>query len=133
MLLSPEDKLTIGGSINGEVAFIDFLTDECLFTASKSLHLLNNFSSDIDEIDPICATSNSLVAAYELLVSLCTACSENLSQVNTALESYFCNMSISDFEFYPFMGTRPQHSFVGLKNAGATCYMNSVLQQVCFR
>lgn len=129
MLLSHDDKYTIGGNINDQVGFIDFLTDECLFPSSKS-HLLNNGDSDTDEIDPICATSNSLVAAYELLISLCTACPENLSQVNSALETYFCNMSISDFEFYPFMGMRPPQSFVGLKNAGATCYMNSVLQQL---
>lgn len=131
MLLSPEDKFKIGSS-SGSTGFIAFLTDECLFTASKALYMLNNQTSDIEKIDPICSTSGTMVAAYELLVSLCTGCPENLQQVSASLETYFSNMSISDFEYYPAMGTRPLQSFVGLKNAGATCYMNSVLQQVCF-
>ena len=37
---------------------------------------------------------------------------------------------LSEWEFLPPVGPRPQQGFVGLKNAGATCYMNSVLQQL---
>ena len=35
-----------------------------------------------------------------------------------------------EWEYLPPIGPRPHNGFVGLKNAGATCYMNSVLQQV---
>ncbi|CAL4184733.1 unnamed protein product, partial [Meganyctiphanes norvegica] len=38
--------------------------------------------------------------------------------------------SISEWEYLPPVGPRPHKGFVGLKNAGATCYMNSVLQQL---
>ena len=37
---------------------------------------------------------------------------------------------IVEWEYFPHIGSRPARGFVGLKNAGATCYMNSVLQQV---
>lgn len=33
-------------------------------------------------------------------------------------------------QFQPRVAPRAQCGFVGLKNAGATCYMNSVLQQL---
>lgn len=49
---------------------------------------------------------------------------------------YFWNISLDDssvteWEHLPPIGPRPHKGFVGLKNAGATCYMNSVIQQVC--
>jgi len=38
--------------------------------------------------------------------------------------------SLTEWEYIPPVGPRPVKGFVGLKNAGATCYMNSVTQQV---
>lgn len=35
-----------------------------------------------------------------------------------------------EWDYLPIMGARTARGFVGLKNAGATCYMNSVLQQL---
>jgi hypothetical protein len=35
-----------------------------------------------------------------------------------------------EWDYLPPVGPRPLKGFVGLKNAGATCYMNSVLQQL---
>lgn len=38
--------------------------------------------------------------------------------------------AITEWDYLPSVGPRPFGGFVGLKNAGATCYMNSVLQQL---
>lgn len=37
---------------------------------------------------------------------------------------------LREWEYLPPVGPRPYKGFCGLKNAGATCYMNSVLQQL---
>jgi ubiquitin carboxyl-terminal hydrolase 9/24 len=37
---------------------------------------------------------------------------------------------LQEWEYLPPVGPRPKGGFCGLKNAGATCYMNSVLQQL---
>lgn len=38
--------------------------------------------------------------------------------------------AITEWDYLPAVGPRPFQGFVGLKNAGATCYMNSILQQL---
>ncbi|XP_016095403.1 probable ubiquitin carboxyl-terminal hydrolase FAF-X [Sinocyclocheilus grahami] len=38
--------------------------------------------------------------------------------------------ALTEWEYLPPVGPRPTKGFVGLKNAGATCYMNSVIQQL---
>ena len=38
--------------------------------------------------------------------------------------------ALVEWEYLPHVGPRQSKGFVGLKNAGATCYMNAVLQQV---
>ena len=69
-------------------------------------------------------------AAFDLLVPLCTGCPGNICQLGTMLADMFYTReteAVSEWEFLPPVGPRPSQGFVGLKNAGATCYMNSLL------
>ena len=73
------------------------------------------------------------MAAFDLLVALATGCVPNLKLIADMLTEMFYgekDESILDWEYLPPVGPRPIQGFVGLKNAGATCYMNSVLQQL---
>jgi len=73
------------------------------------------------------------VAAYSLLVELARNCAENTTLIIDELirMHHTYNESLSkEFEYEPPIERRAACNFVGLKNAGATCYMNSVLQQL---
>ena len=97
----------------------------------------------------ICQTPSSTLAAFDLLVVLATNCIENLKLIDQYITDLFytgdlmicvhCRIScfvlvpdtsLNEWDFAPLIGPRPNRGFVGLKNGGATCYMNSVLQQL---
>lgn len=87
----------------------------------------------VEDINPICSSPATLQAAFDAVVALATGCVENLKFVTDAIREMFYDqdtIEINEWEYLPPVGPRPSRGFVGLKNAGATCYMNSVLQQV---
>eukprot|EP00045_Choanoeca_perplexa_P018410 m.291041 g.291041 ORF g.291041 m.291041 type:complete len:3212 (-) comp17811_c0_seq4:1418-11053(-) len=66
---------------------------------------------------------------FELLASLCCGSAENTALVQNWIETYVLSNIVSDgFDWDPDCPGRRTH--VGLRNGGATCYMNSVLQQL---
>ncbi|OQV21658.1 putative ubiquitin carboxyl-terminal hydrolase FAF-X [Hypsibius exemplaris] len=82
---------------------------------------------------PICQSPASINAAFEVIAALCLGSPDNLTILNETLTLLFYSESespITEWEFSPPIGPRRTDGFVGLKNAGATCYMNSVLQQL---
>jgi len=124
------NKKDVGASIISQ-----FITTY-LFPASKLISeggLANNIPSK--DISPQCDTPEARAAGYALLIELGKECSDNLKLISKELISlhhqYDANMvKEHQFEYEPAIERRSSSNFVGLKNAGATCYMNSVIQQL---
>ncbi|XP_065904481.1 ubiquitin carboxyl-terminal hydrolase 24-like isoform X2 [Dysidea avara] len=111
------------------------LIHQFLFPASTLIVSLveESQSTEVLDISPRCCYSESRVAAYNLLVVLCDNCLDNLVYVADQLVAMHHAerlKTVKEWEFLPPVIGRPPCGFVGLKNAGATCYMNSVLQQL---
>ncbi|XP_014223439.1 probable ubiquitin carboxyl-terminal hydrolase FAF-X isoform X1 [Trichogramma pretiosum] len=132
--LPASKKFELGSDEKRGVNLIMELVQDFIFPASCSMLQLRN-GSELGSTfaPPVCSTPQSISAAFELLISLCAGCVPNMK----LLVSMLCDMFYSDrdeplveWDYLPPVGPRPAQGFVGLKNAGATCYMNSVLQQL---
>ncbi|CAF1027234.1 unnamed protein product, partial [Didymodactylos carnosus] len=118
---------------------IRLLIDQFLFPASKSMttSVTNNgmviISNDDTVPEPKCSTSESRLAAYDVLVELARHCRENLNIIVDDLIMLHHRPVIekqNEWEFMPQVNPRASCGLVGLYNGGATCYMNAVLQQM---
>lgn len=127
VFICPETKTNLNNLI-GE------LIDDFLFPASRQYLVLrrSGFLTDYKGPPPVCRTSHTISAACELLVALCQNCVPNMKLLVNILTDMFSSDTepLKEWEYLPPVGPRPLKGFVGLKNAGATCYMNSVLQQL---
>ncbi|CAF0886485.1 unnamed protein product [Rotaria sordida] len=121
------------------IDFIRLLIDQFLFPASKHMSLPNvstNNEYDLNDnsiFEPKCSTSESRLAAYDVLVELVRHCQANLKIVVDDLINLHHRPILEkqcEWEFMPQVNPRASCGFVGLYNGGATCYMNSILQQL---
>ena len=100
-----------------------------LFPAS---FLINNPSED-NAMEPICSNESTRLAAYKLLAELSRNCLVNFKKISQQLIQFHHlpnPATANDWNYMPLVTQRAECGFVGLKNGGATCYMNAVLQQL---
>nr|XP_023674608.1 ubiquitin carboxyl-terminal hydrolase 24 isoform X1 [Paramormyrops kingsleyae] len=124
------EKEQLGSSL------IQQLLDDFLFRASRIILNSNNpvgSSAPSQDFHPKCSTASSRLAAYEVLVMLADSSLTNLQLITRELLSmhHQSDSSLSkEFDYLPPVDSRSISGFVGLKNGGATCYMNAVFQQL---
>ncbi|XP_076873154.1 ubiquitin carboxyl-terminal hydrolase 24 isoform X4 [Brachyhypopomus gauderio] len=117
-------------------SLIQQLLDDFLFRASRIILNSNNPSittAPLHDFHPKCSTVSSRLAAYEVLVMLADSSLTNLQLITRELLSLHHQADPSltkEFDFLPPVDSRSVSGFVGLKNGGATCYMNAVFQQL---
>ncbi|XP_066928951.1 ubiquitin carboxyl-terminal hydrolase 9X-like [Clytia hemisphaerica] len=126
-------RLSIG-SEEGDQKLLKSLINDFVFSASKLAVAARNGEDVLKKhVNPICTTSPTVVAALDLMVALSVNCIQNLRYLAKELINLYYSPldgALAEWEYQPPIGPRPVKGFVGLKNAGATCYMNSVLQQL---
>ena len=82
---------------------------------------------------PLCTSNSTQEAGFSLLTDICISSSPALKAVLDSLERFHTVMSWRKGSLkswvVPAQEEKSLPPFVGLRNLGATCYMNSVLQQ----
>jgi ubiquitin carboxyl-terminal hydrolase 9/24 len=81
---------------------------------------------------PICDSQETRMATLAMVVELCSGCPANGTVFADLLTASHNSEQETrgEWDFTPMDTPRSGCGYVGLANAGATCYMNSVIQQI---
>lgn len=122
--VNPSLRLILGQ----KEGLIQELYYNCLFgLKSSGIITIGNNHLNI----PKCKQKRSRVAAFNLLIELCKDCTENFLQLLEYLAKHHVGgLRLSTWEYHPGADDKPSNGYVGLKNLGNTCYINSLIQQL---
>ena len=115
-------------SFDGCGKLLSILLERCLFYVPESLE-------DLDESEraklPMCSRSRSRSVAFQLLMTICSQQPERAADVAECLIPILNRSSkVNSFRYTPSSAQRNSCGYVGLRNLGCICYMNSMLQQL---
>eukprot|EP00884_Botryococcus_braunii_P021288 jgi/Botrbrau1/7843/Bobra.9_2s0021.2 len=133
---------TSPGGSGQDTGLVKLLLTVCLFPeAWLELHTRGTTyaSLSVEQLQVVmggrCKTKSCRKAAFDLLLELMKKSLADLREGIDLIQQLHLNSAItkclvSSFGLHPLHGLRPPGQFVGLKNGGATCYMNAIFQQV---
>ena len=97
-----------------------------------SIFIVQNSSKDLPP--PKCKNHDTRVLAFSFLRILITNTSSDIKFITTALKELFLSAlwrsgSENDWKLIGIESDKSRTGYVGLRNLGSTCYMNSLFQQ----
>lgn len=108
------------------------VTSALLTTMQEKVVVDSAAAAAADDV-PVAVHTAVRIAAFDMVVELCGGSLSGMEVITTHLkriQNADDDNVITDFDHEPSISDRGVAGYVGLKNAGATCYMNSVLQQM---
>jgi len=126
----PIHKLTIG---QGPTQLLSEVLHKCLFDYPTSGRRYQTISNEMTP--PKCKSKNSRKSAYTLLLVLMKDAPKNLQDVldyltNLHLHGSWRTCTFNEWEIPVAQYDKSATGYVGLKNLGCICYMNSLMQQL---
>ncbi|KAF9939593.1 hypothetical protein BGZ65_010060 [Modicella reniformis] len=127
-MISTESRLK---QLDTDFRIIDYIFDECLFPQATSALSFNGNGGGVAPKAVKCQSEGSRSAAFDFLEESAKGESEALRHIIMKTRKHFERDSELEDQwgYDPQMIKKASCGFVGLQNLGATCYVNSIIQQ----